>query len=98
MKVIGKTGDRGCYICTVNHTELEKFLNLYYGKMNHLEVGDTVDLGKGHDFAREAASAMRSTQDFIKSNQTVVTAILNGLQYANLPVPTENPTEVKSNG
>lgn len=96
MKVIGKTGDRDSYICVVNHVELEKFLNLYYGKLNRLEVGDSVDLGKGHDFASEAASAMHSTQQFIKDNQKIVTAILNGLQYANLPGPTE--TKVESNG
>lgn len=83
MKIIG-TGAEG-YICTLHHTELEKFLNLYYGNLKRLEVGATVDLGKGYDFAREAAEAMRKTKEFIQSNQQVVTAILNGLQYANLP-------------
>lgn len=93
MKVIGKGA--GDYICTVSHTELEKFMNLYYGSMKKLEIGDTFDFGKGHDFASEAKDAMRKTQDFIKANQQVVTAILNGLQYANLPDSPPVTSEVK---
>lgn len=92
MKIIG-TGAEG-YICTLRHTELEKFLNLYYGNLKNLQVGETVDLGKGYDFAHDAAEAMRKTREFIESNQKVVTAILNGLQYANLQRSSETqPTE-----
>lgn len=92
MKIIG-TGAEG-YICTLHHTELEKFLNLYYGNLKRLDVGATVDLGKGYDFASEAAEAMRKTKEFIESNQKVVSAILNGLQYANLQRSSETqPTE-----
>lgn len=94
MKVIGKVSGES-YICEVGHTELEKFMNLYYGKMSHLSVGAEVDLGKGYNFAAEAAKALRSTQDFIRDNQTVATAILNGLQYAKL---TESSPPVHSEG
>lgn len=91
MKVIGITKEHRYerqYICTVGHDELAKFLGLYYGsKMDQLQIDAEIDLAKGHDFAREAADALRKTQEFIQSNQVVVTAILNGLQYANLPKP-----------
>jgi hypothetical protein len=80
MKVIGTMGRRSDYIVSVSHTELEKFLGLYYGKLNELHVGQEIDLGKGYDHASEIAHAMRTTQEFVKANQQVVTAILNGLR------------------
>lgn len=91
MKVIGMAN--GDYICTLDHHELEKFLNLYYNRMERLRVGDTINLGRGHDFANEAADAMRKTQDFIRVNQAVVNAILNGLNYAQLQALPEKPAE-----
>lgn len=85
MRVIGKTTERdGEYICYVSHTELEKFLDLYYGKMKRLEVGHTVDLGKGYDHASEIARSMDAVQKFVQANQTIVTAILNGLNYQRI--------------
>lgn len=78
MKIIGKASSE-TYLCEVEHTELEKFLGLYYGKLNRLDVGREVDLGKGYDHASEIARAMRATQELIEKNQVVVTAILNGL-------------------
>lgn len=50
MKVIAKAND-STYLCEVSHTELEKFLNQYYGKHPKLSVGDSVNLGQGYDFA-----------------------------------------------
>jgi len=84
MKIIGISADtfQREYICTVRHDEVEKFMALYYGKMKTLNVGESIDLGKGHDYANEIADAMRKTQDFVQANQLVVTAILNGLNYA----------------
>jgi len=79
MKVIGKTGLRGEAICVVNHTELEKFMNLYYGKMDPLEVGDEIDLGKGYDFAADSATALQKTQAFIAANDKTIKAILDGV-------------------
>jgi hypothetical protein len=78
MQVIGISGDKK-YICEVKHAELEKFLNLYYGHMNELSVGQEVDLGKGYDHAREIKAAFDNTRAFIDSNQKVVNAIMNGL-------------------
>lgn len=92
MKIIGNTQHPREYICVIHHSELEKFLGLYYDKMKQLSVGDDVDLAKGHDHAREIADAMRTTQELIKAHQPVVTAILNGLRIqamidANPPQP-----------
>jgi hypothetical protein len=83
MKVLGTTGDyTSKYICEVSHSEIERFLNLYYNKMGKLKVGDEVDLGRGHDFARETKSAMEKTQAFIESNKAIIEAIFNGIQIA----------------
>ena len=37
MKVIAKV-DSDKYICEVDHAEIEKFMDLYYGKMKKLNV------------------------------------------------------------
>ncbi|HYE70643.1 MAG TPA: hypothetical protein VD932_03875 [Aquabacterium sp.] len=79
MKVIAKVREDE-YVCTVKHSEIEKFLDLYYGNMKTLNVGQEVDLGKGHDHAAEIRSAMRATRELIEKHQPVVTAILNGLR------------------
>ena len=78
MKVIGKV-DRGEYICTVSHCELEKFKNLYYGKMNKLEIGEEIDLSKGYDHCSEIKSALNKIEDFFNANKTVLNAITTGL-------------------
>lgn len=91
MKIIGKA-DIGSYdpdyICTVKRSELEKYLGLYYSatnaKLAELKIGDQIDLGKGYDYASEIARAMDTTQKFVQSHQTVVTAILNGLNYQRI--------------
>ncbi len=79
MKIIGKD-ENGNYIAQVSHTEIEKFLNEYYGNMGRLKPGEEVDLGLGHDFKQDIERAMNTTQTFIKDNAKIVSAILNGLQ------------------
>lgn len=77
MKVLGiSEGHR--YIAEVSHTELEQFLNLYYGKLNHLKVGEIVDLGKGYDHAAEVSRAVSNLCDFIKNNRRIVDALSGG--------------------
>ena len=78
MKVIG-IASRGTYLCEVSHTEIEKFMGLYYNNMKELKVGDNVDLGKGYNFASETKEAMLKTEAFISSNKKIVEAILNGV-------------------
>ncbi len=86
MKVIGMTNGTysGDYICTVTHTELEKFMGLYYDKMKRLEVGATLDLGKGYDHALEIKSALDATRRFVRDNQAVIRAICSGLSIEAL--------------
>jgi len=79
MKIIGK-GANGDYIANVSHTELEKFLNQYYGKLDRLSIGEDVDLGLGYDFKSDIERALNKTQDFIEGNGKIITAILNGIQ------------------
>ena len=82
MKVIG-TSSSSTYICEVSHSELEKFMNRYYRNngLKELEAGDVVDLGRGHDFARETADAIKKTEEFIKANKKIVETILNGFSF-----------------
>lgn len=75
MQVIAKVNS-DTYICQVSHTELEKFLNLYYGKMPDLRVGETIDLGKGYDYQVtivEACKRMADAMESFKRAQKVLT-------------------------
>lgn len=81
MEVIGKINSE-TYICEINHDEIEQFMNLYYNKMNKLNVGDEIDLGKGHDFHSDIVSALKQTRDFLKANGKIVKAITNGIMVA----------------
>ena len=93
MKVLGlaTVSYSRTYICEVTHSEIEQFLNLYYAKLPELKIGESVDLGKGYNYAVDIASALKSTRDFVKDNQKVVTAILNGLNFEH--VMAEQPKE-----
>ena len=81
MKIIGM-GSGKTYICEVSHTEIEKFLNLYYGKMKHMKPGDDVDLGKGYQFHHDTMNALRKTDEFLQANKDVVSAITSGISIA----------------
>ena len=80
MKVIARknSGSSLSYICEVSHTELEKFLNLYYGKFNQLKEGDEIDLAKSYDFASDTRQALQTTENFINDHKTVIKSILKG--------------------
>ena len=92
MKVIGKSG-RDSYICEVTHTEIEKFMNLYYSNMKKFEVGDEVDLGKGYDFSVQTQNAMKKTEDFIAGNKEIIEAILNGISVVGHASQPEDEAE-----
>lgn len=66
MKVIAKANE-STYICEVSHTELEKFMNQYYGKLDKLSVGQTVNLGQGHDFSGRIESACKTMVEAMKA-------------------------------
>lgn len=48
MKIIGMA--EGDYIALISHSEIEKVFDKYYGNLGKLKVGETIDLGAGHDF------------------------------------------------
>lgn len=85
MRILGLSGDGVTkkYICEINHTEIEKFLGLYYDNMKKLNIGDEVNLGKGYDYHRETKAALEKTQEFFKSHTDVIRAITNGLLIIN---------------
>ena len=84
MKVLGTTKDSQTYICEVSHSEIEKFLGLYYNKLATVKAGDVIDLGKGYDHASEIKQAMDKTREFVKAHQGTVNAIINGLRIEAL--------------
>ena len=79
MKVIANAG-HDTYICEVTHTELEKYLGLYYGKLKDVRVGTLIDLSKGYAYHDEILDAMKKTREFIEANGKIVSAIMNGLR------------------
>jgi len=86
MKIIGKEA-RERYIAVVSHSEIEKFLGLYYASKDRLavlEVGDEVDLGAGHDHAREIKRALEQVESFVNAHQKITKAITEGLSIAVL--------------
>ena len=85
MKVIGVVPEKygvTDYICQLSHTEIEKFLNLYYGKdrLTALKVGDEVDLSKGYDFYNDSMNAMKKTDEFIQANKHIIETIMTGIK------------------
>jgi len=76
MKVIG-IGSINKYICEVDHYELEKFLNLYYGKLDVLKIGKEIDLSAGYNHwnsIKSACESMESTMKQFKSAQDTMIA------------------------
>ena len=68
MKIIGKTSENGGdYLAIINHTELEKLTDKYYGQLSALKVGDSMDLGAGYNFRGDIQSACRAMQDASKA-------------------------------
>lgn len=80
MKVIGKKNS-STYICEVKHTEIEKFLGLYYDNMEKLSVDQEIDLGEGYDFHSKTIDALNQTKNFFKSHESTVKAIANGFLH-----------------
>lgn len=78
MRVLARI-DRDKFICECSDVEIEKFMNLYYGKMAEPKVGDVIDLAKGHDFADDAKRAMSATAELIRTNGKVIRAIVEGV-------------------
>ena len=74
MKVIGKAKEE-MYLCEVSHSEIEKFMDLYYGNMKELEVGSEINLADGHDWYSKTKKALDDTKAFFNSNIRNIDAI-----------------------
>jgi len=81
MKIIAKVDD-GVFVAQVSHTEIEKFMGLYYNNMDKIKVGDEIDLGKGYQFHNDTMNALKKTNEFLQANKTVVEAITTGITIA----------------
>jgi len=68
MKILGIINNER-YICEINHSELEKYLNLYYGKLRRLRPGEVVELDKGYEFHRRIVEEYSKYRQFVKANQ-----------------------------
>lgn len=76
MKVIAKAS-QSKYLCEVEHTELEKFFDRYYGEIEALEVGREIDLGKGYNFStriEQACKSMTQAMNDFDSARNVMTS------------------------
>ena len=83
MKVIGKKSSQE-YIIEVDHGELEKYLDRYYGKLNTLEVGKEIDLGKGHDFADDVRRMLIEHKSVLEKSAKVIKTITEGITFLGL--------------
>jgi hypothetical protein len=77
-KVIGLV-DPSTYIIEVGHSELEKFLKMYYKNLGRLQVGQHIDLKRSHEFEQDIRESLENTQQFILSNKKIIESILNGI-------------------
>ena len=76
MKIIGNA-ENGNYIAIINHEELEKCFDKFYGKLPKLFVGSQLDIGVGHDFRSDIVKACRNMLDAYKSFETSHTSMMN---------------------
>jgi len=78
MKILG-ISENGKYIAEVTHTEIEQYLDLYYGHLEKLSVGKEIDLGNGYKHYENTKRALEKTQDFFKANIENINAITNAM-------------------
>jgi proline dehydrogenase len=92
MKIIANLD--GGFICEVTHNELEKFFDTYYAKkipyvdrkVSELRIGNTLDLGRGHDWYSDIKQALQTTREFVTTNRKIIQAICNGLHVESTDV------------
>ena len=89
MQVLGVSG-RDKYIVEIEHTELEKYLDLYYNNLKPLKVGDVIDLSDGYRYYHNTATALTSTQKFFQENVENIKAITNALLMCQTNLKIQN--------
>lgn len=85
MKIIGVDG-KGDYIAVISHSEVEKVVNKYYGKLDKLSAGDDIDLGVGHNFRVDIKKTCESMESAIKQFDAARKSMLQfAVMVASLP-------------
>jgi hypothetical protein len=88
MKVIAKASEDK-YLCEIKHEELEKFMDLYYGRMDRLAVGEEVDLAQGYNFAVRIEAACKgmvaANEEFGKAQKVMTSYAIAIANSADLP-------------
>ena len=87
MQVLGVSG-RDKYIVEIEHTELEKYLDLYYNNLKPLKVGDVIDLSDWYRY--KTATALTSTQKFFQDNVENIKAITNAMLMCQTNLKIQN--------
>ena len=80
MKVIGKISSDE-YICTIRHSEVEKFMNLYYNNLKKLNVGDEISLATGYEFHSDVKEMLTKTEAFLSVNKKMIKTITDGISF-----------------
>lgn len=89
MRIIGKASG-GVYLAQVAHEELEKAADLYYGKLQPLEVGGSVNLGQGHNYRGEIKAACQAMVEASERFERAQRALLAfARMVGDLPDPVE---------
>lgn len=86
MKIIATVRHK-VYLAEVSHTELEKFLNLYYNKLKELNVGQEIDLGKGYDHFRDTQAACSAVKDVVDKGAKFISTLTEGIAMMSRPLP-----------
>ena len=78
MKVLG-IAEKGTYIVEIKHAELEQYLDLYYGKLKELKIGEELDISDGYRYYYKTKDALAKTQEFFRTNVDNIKAITNAM-------------------
>ncbi|OPY03505.1 MAG: hypothetical protein A4E60_00170 [Syntrophorhabdus sp. PtaB.Bin047] len=79
MKIMGIIEPGRKYLAEVSQDEMEKFMNKYFRNMPRLEVGDTVDLGKGYDFLEQTREVCWSVKELIEKGSRYIGPLTEGI-------------------
>ena len=66
MKIIGESSSDH-YIAVVSKDEIGKVFGKFYGKLQPIKVGDTINIAQGQDFCGEIQRVCSAMQDSMKA-------------------------------
>lgn len=82
MKVIAKVSESR-FLCEIREEELERFLNLYYGKMEKMTVGKEYDLSKSFELDRSIADATKKLESIVDEAHEITSSLKSGKVIRN---------------